>query len=58
MEQATFAELEHALKKRRTRREVFLAKMDGLIPWGRLEERIEPFGDYTLNLPKVLDPAR
>ena len=43
MEQATFAELEHASKKRRTRREVFLAKMDGLIPWERLEARIEPF---------------
>ena len=34
---------EIALKKRRTRREVFLEKMDGLIPWGRLEARIEPF---------------
>ena len=43
MEQATFAELEHTLKKRRTRREVFLEKMDALIPWGRLEARIEPF---------------
>ncbi len=43
MEQLTFAELEHASKKRRTRREVFLEKMDGLIPWERLEARIEPF---------------
>ena len=43
MEQATFAELEHDAKKRRTRRELFLAKMDGLIPWDRLERRIEPF---------------
>ena len=43
MEQSTFAELEHDSKKRRTRREVFLEKMDGLIPWGRLEARIEPF---------------
>ncbi len=42
MEQATFAELEHDLKKRGTRREAFLEKMDGLIPWGRLEECIEP----------------
>ena len=30
MEQATFAELEHDLKKRRTRRELFLGKMDGI----------------------------
>ena len=33
MDQATFAELEHDGKKRTTRRERFLAKMDGLIPW-------------------------
>ena len=43
LEQATFAELEHDLKKRRTRREVFLETMDGLVPWERLEARIEPF---------------
>ena len=43
MEQSTFAELEHDLKKRRTRREVFLEKMHGLIPWERLEARVEPF---------------
>jgi len=29
MEQATFPELEHDSKKRRTRRELFLEKMDG-----------------------------
>ena len=43
MEQASFAELEHALKKRRTRRELFLEKMNKLVPWERLERRIEPF---------------
>ena len=43
MEQSTFAELEHDSKKRRTRREVFLEKMDALVPWERLEARIEPF---------------
>ena len=43
MEQSTFAELEHDSKKHRTRREVFLEKMDALIPWNRLEARIEPF---------------
>ena len=43
MEQATFSELEHDSKKRRTRREVFLEKMDRLVPWERLEKRIEPF---------------
>ena len=43
MRQASFAELEHDGKKRRTRREEFLAKMDGLMPWRRLEKRIEPY---------------
>ena len=43
MEQATFAELEHDSKRRRTRREIFLEKMDRLIPWERLEKRVEPF---------------
>ena len=42
MEQATFAELEHDSKKRRTRREVFLEKMDGLVPWAALEALVEP----------------
>ena len=43
MDRASFSELEHDMKKRRTRREAFLEKMDKLIPWGRLEERIAPF---------------
>ena len=33
----TFAELEYDSKKRRTRREIFLEKMEGLIPWQQLE---------------------
>ena len=36
-------EPEHDRKKRRTRREVFLEKMEGLIPWAALEARIEPY---------------
>ena len=43
MEQATFAELEHDSKRRRTRREIFLEKMDRLVPWKRLEKRVEAF---------------
>ena len=42
MDQPTFAELEFRGKKRKTRRELFLERMDGLIPWERLEERIRP----------------
>ncbi len=43
MGQATFADLEYVSKKRVTRREKFLARMDGLIPWERLERRLRPF---------------
>ena len=42
MEQPTFGELEYESKKRKTRREIFLERMDGLIPWRRLEARIWP----------------
>ncbi len=43
MGQLTFAELAYDRKKRRTRRETFLERMKQLIPWERLEGRIEPF---------------
>ena len=43
MEQPTFADVEYESKKRKTRRERFLERMDGLIPWERLEGRIRPF---------------
>ena len=42
LEEPTFADLEYAGKKHKTR-EVFLERMDGLIPWERLEERIRPY---------------
>ena len=42
MEQPTFADLEYQGKKRKTRRELFLERMEGLIPWQRLEDRIRP----------------
>ena len=40
--QATFAELEYDAKKRKTRREKFLERMDGLVPWRELEDLIRP----------------
>ena len=42
MDQPAFADLEYQGKKRKTRRELFLERMDGLIPWQSLEERIRP----------------
>ena len=41
MDQASFSDLEYDQKKRKTRREKFLERMDGLIPWEKLESRIE-----------------
>tara|TARA_Y100001951_G_scaffold96040_1_gene94266 strand:+ start:14022 stop:14204 length:183 start_codon:yes stop_codon:yes gene_type:complete len=38
MSQLTFAEAEYAGKKRKTRREKFLERMDQLIPWAKLEQ--------------------
>lgn len=40
MSQLTFAEAEYENKKRKTRREVFLERMDGLMPWKVLEKKI------------------
>ena len=42
MEQPTFADLEYQGKKRKTRRELFLERMNGLVPWQKLEQRIRP----------------
>jgi IS5 family transposase len=39
----SFADLEYQGKRRKTLREVFLERMDGLIPWKLLEDRISPF---------------
>ena len=42
-EQPSFADLDYQHKRRRTRREEFLERMDSLIPWQRLEERIRSY---------------
>ena len=39
----SFADLEYETKKRKTRRELFLERMDRLIPWERLVEQIRPY---------------
>ena len=41
-DQPTFADLDYQVKKRKTRREEFLEKLEGLVPWQRLEGRIRP----------------
>jgi IS5 family transposase len=42
MIQTTFADMEYQDKKRKTRRELFLERMEALIPWKSLEEAISP----------------
>ena len=42
MDQPTFPGPEYQGKKRKTRREPFLERMDGLIPWQMLEDLIRP----------------
>ena len=41
--QLTFADSEFNNKRRKTRKEIFLARMNELMPWERLEAQIEPF---------------
>lgn len=43
MSQMTFAETEYAHKKRKTRREIFLERMDKLIPWEKLERDLKKY---------------
>ncbi len=60
MEQPTFSDLEYQGKERKTRRELFLERMDGLIPWQKLEGRIASFypkagrGRHPYPLPVML----
>jgi transposase, IS5 family len=42
MSQRSFASAEYAMKKKRTRREKFLAEMERIVPWERLVAVIEP----------------
>ena len=43
MNQLSFADTEFTSKRRKTRKELFLSRMDELIPWQQLENQIEPF---------------
>ena len=61
MSQRSFASAEYALKKKRTRREQFLAEMERIVPWSRLEAAIAPsypssgrVGRPPIGVPKML----
>jgi IS5 family transposase len=58
LRQAGFSDLEYANKKRRTRRETFLAEMDAVVPWQELLVVVEPHyprggGRGRLRLPRI-----
>jgi len=61
MNQRSFASAEYAMKKKRTRREKFLAEMERIVPWSRLTAVIEPLypksgrvGRPPIGVPKML----
>jgi IS5 family transposase len=41
MDQLSFSDAEYGGKRKQTRREKFLAEMEKVVPWDRLEQRIE-----------------
>src|SRR5829696_5165042 len=41
--QGSFSEAEYGAKKKRTRRDKFLAEMEQVVPWAQLVERLRPF---------------
>lgn len=43
MSQMSFSDAEYAGKRKQTRREIFLAEMDQVVPWKSLLDLIEPF---------------
>src|ERR1700726_2683583 len=67
--QASFSDLEYANKKRRTRRELFLAEMDAVVPWPELlaggggtalsadRRARSSAGRFGLNAADLLSPA-
>src|SRR5947209_11779688 len=61
MSQRSFASAEYAMKKKRTRREKFLAEMERIVPWMRLIAVIEPLyptsgrvGRQPIGVPRML----
>ncbi|MBU3819500.1 MAG: transposase [Candidatus Faecalibacterium intestinavium] len=43
MAQMTFSDLEYSRRKKKTRREIFLEKMNELVPWAEWVAAVEPF---------------
>ncbi len=43
MAQLTLSDLEYSLRRKKTKRERFLSKMDRVVPWKALEETVRPY---------------
>ena len=44
--QLTFADSEFSTKRRQTRKEIFLSRMEQILPWQNMTAVIEPFYPY------------
>ncbi len=52
MNQMSFGDGEYAAKKKTTRREVFLAEMDQIVPWKTLPQPLREFLAFILHGPR------
>ncbi|MDR0249815.1 MAG: hypothetical protein LBI35_00620 [Burkholderiales bacterium] len=50
--QVSFSELEYSLKKKQTRRDVFLSQIDAITPWVQMIEQLQAY------YPKGRGPGR
>ena len=57
MNQLSFADTEFTSKRRKTRKELFLRRMDELIPWQQLEDQIEKSRQWSSPLSFVYHVA-
>ncbi|MBL4833934.1 MAG: hypothetical protein JKY26_08165 [Pseudomonas sp.] len=49
MDQITFAEDEYQIKKRKTRREIFLERMDKLVMWKQMAKKVARYYPKSQN---------
>lgn len=42
MSQMSFTDAEYEIKRKQTRRKIFLAEMDQVVPWKEIQDRIDP----------------
>ncbi|WP_261914482.1 transposase [Salmonella enterica] len=48
--QLTFADSEFSTKRRQTRKEIFLSRMEQILPWQNMTAVIEPFYKTAINI--------